>query len=121
MSIDILVLLVFLQIKHWYVDFVNQTTVELESKGIYGDSAGVNHSAKHGIGTMFAIILVVGTPYIVFAAIFGFLDFVLHYHIDWAKMNYGNRDIKNPTFWNHFGLDQMAHQLCYLLIALMMP
>jgi len=113
----ILFLLVLLQIKHWYIDFVNQTTVEIASKGIYGDSEGVNHSVKHGIGTMLAIVLAVGTPYIAYAAILALLDSVLHYHIDWIKMNYGNRDISTPAFWNHFGLDQLAHQLTYLLIA----
>lgn len=113
----ILFLLVLLHIKHWYIDFVNQTTVEIASKGIYGDSEGVNHSVKHGIGTMLAIVLAVGTPYIAYAAILALLDSVLHYHIDWIKMNYGNRDISTPAFWNHFGLDQMAHQLTYLLIA----
>jgi hypothetical protein len=113
----ILFLLVLLQIKHWYIDFVNQTNVEVASKGIYGDSEGVNHSVKHGIGTMLAIVLVVGTPYIAYAAILALLDSILHYHIDWLKMNYGNRDISTPAFWNHLGLDQMAHQLTYLLVA----
>jgi hypothetical protein len=45
------------------------------------------------------------------------LDFLAHYHIDWTKMNYGNRDIRTPQFWNHLGLDQMAHQICYIFIA----
>ena len=74
----ILFLLVLLQIKHWYIDFVNQTTVEIASKGIYGDSEGVNHSVKHGIGTMLAIVLAVGTPYIAYAAILALLDSILH-------------------------------------------
>jgi hypothetical protein len=117
MTTSIFILLVLLQIKHWYIDFVNQSTNEVASKGIYGDSDGVNHSLKQGIGTMIAIVLAVGTPYIAYAAVLGFLDFVLHYHIDWTKMNYGNRDISTPAFWNHLGLDQMAHQLTYLFIA----
>jgi hypothetical protein len=32
-------------------------------------------------------------------------------------MNYGNRDITTKAFWNHLGLDQMAHQLVYIFIA----
>ena len=44
-------------------------------------------------------------------------DFVLHYHIDYCKMHYGNRDIKTPAFWAQLGLDQMAHQLTYIGIA----
>lgn len=110
-------LLILLQIKHWYIDFVNQTNVEIASKGIYGDSDGINHSVKHGIGTMFAITLAVGTPYIAFAAILGLLDAVIHYHIDWVKSNYGRKDIAQKTFWIDLGLDQMCHQFTYLFIA----
>lgn len=117
---SIFLLLALLQIKHWYIDFVNQSDVEVASKGIYGDGPGINHSVKHGIGTMFAIVAVTGTPYIAFAGILAFIDFIFHYHIDWLKMNYGNRDIKNRLFWSHLGLDQMAHQLTYLGIAYMM-
>jgi hypothetical protein len=114
---SVFLLLILLQIKHWYIDFVNQTPEEVRSKAIYGDHYGINHSAKHGIGTMFAIVCITGFPYIAFAAILGLLDSIIHYHIDWAKMNYGNRDIQNPLFWNHLGLDQMAHQITYIGIA----
>jgi hypothetical protein len=113
----VLLLLALLQIKHWYIDFVNQTTEEVNSKGKYGDGPGIDHSAKHGIGTMVCVIIACGLPYIAFAAVLGFIDFVFHYHIDWTKMNFGNRDITTPAFWNHLGLDQMAHQLVYLGLA----
>ena len=114
---ELFLLFIFLQIKHWYIDFINQSNEEVASKGIYGDRLGIDHSAKHGIGTMFCIVAAIGTPYIAFAAILGFLDFILHYHIDWAKMNWGNRDIKTKQFWAHLGLDQMLHQLTYIGIA----
>ena len=120
MTSAILTLLVFLQIKHWYVDFVNQTDEEITSKGIYGDGLGVGHSAKHGIGTMIAILSVVGWPYISFAALLGLFDSVVHYHIDYMKMKYGSRDITTKDFWNHLGLDQMAHQITYIVIAYLM-
>jgi hypothetical protein len=45
------------------------------------------------------------------------LDFVAHYHIDWAKMNWGQRDTRHPSFWAHLGLDQMAHHLTYVGIV----
>lgn len=117
---EALLLLVLLQVKHWYIDFVDQTAIEIASKGIYGDGPGMNHSAKHAIGTMFCLIAITGLPYIALAGILAFIDFVLHYHIDWAKMNYSNRDITTPAFWNHLGLDQMAHQLTYIGIAYLM-
>ncbi len=116
----ILLTLALLQVKHWYIDFVNQSDMEVASKGIYGDFHGIMHSAKHGLGTLFAITIVVSPAYIFFAFICGLLDFIVHYHIDWLKMNYGNRDITTPAFWNHLGLDQMAHQLTYIFIAYMM-
>ena len=111
--------LALIQIKHWYIDFVNQSNEEVASKGIYGDAKGLNHSIKHGLGTFIVVLIITDLPYVVFAGVIGFIDFITHYHIDWAKMNWGNRDIQNPKFWSHLGLDQMAHQLCYLLLALL--
>ncbi len=114
---NILLLLVLLQVKHWYVDFVNQSNEEVASKGIYGDQLGINHSLKHGLGTMIAIMLITGPQYMFYILMLGLLDTVVHYHIDWIKMNYVNRDITTQQFWNHPGFDQMAHQLTYLFIA----
>jgi hypothetical protein len=112
-------LLVLLQIKHWYVDFVNQSMEEVHSKGIYGDAAGIAHSAKQGIGTMLAVLCVTGLDYIAFAGVIAFIDFALHYHIDWAKININKRKnytVETPEFWMWLGLDQLLHQLTYLFI-----
>ncbi len=111
MSSVFLLLLILLQIKHWYIDFVIQTEEEVKHKGIYLDWRGIKHSVKHGIGT--ALVFFFFVP-LEGALLIGIVDAVLHYHIDWVKMNYGNRDIANPKFWNHLGLDQMAHQIVYL-------
>lgn len=112
-----LLILALLQLKHWYVDFVIQTNEEVASKGIYGDQLGLWHSMKQGIGTLIAIIAVTGPTYLLYAMVLAVVDFVIHYQIDWVKMNYGNRDIRTPQFWNHLGLDQMAHQLTYIGIV----
>ena len=104
--------LALLFFKHWYIDFVDQSMDEVNGKGIYGNWLGIRHSLKHGVGTL--IVFAIMGESIEGAVILGFLDFVLHYHIDWAKMNWGNRDIQNPKFWAHLGLDQFAHQLVYL-------
>lgn len=114
MITTLLYILVLLQIKHWYVDFVNQTNEEVKYKGVYLDWRGVKHSLKHGAATFLCFWAATGTEYFEFAFFIGALDVILHYHIDWVKMNYGNRDITTPQFWNHLGLDQMAHQLCYI-------
>jgi len=109
--------LIFLQIKHWYIDFVNQSEEEVVHKGIYLDWRGMKHSAKHGLATFAILYTVTGFNYLYFALFLALVDFIAHYHIDWIKMNYGNRDIRTPQFWNHLGLDQMAHQICYISIA----
>jgi hypothetical protein len=110
-------ILVLLQIKHWYIDFVNQDMEEVNHKGKYLHWLGVKHSVKQGLGTFVVLWAVTGWHYVDIALLLGAADFLFHYHIDWAKMNYGNRDITTPQFWNHLGLDQMAHQLCYIAIA----
>jgi hypothetical protein len=109
-----MLVLLLLQLKHWYIDFVAQTPEMVAGKGIYGNPKGVLHSAQHSLAT-FVILLFFVSP--LFAVLLAAFDFVTHYHIDWVKMNYGCRDIQNPKFWNHLGLDQMAHQIVYLLIA----
>lgn len=108
-------LLALLYIKHWYVDFVNQSMEEVNGKGSYGNWQGVKHSIKHGIATV--IVLLIASVNWPSAVILGIVDFITHYHIDWTKMNYGNRDINTPAFWNHLGLDQMAHNFVYLFIV----
>lgn len=118
MDVFILLTLVLLNIKHWYVDFVNQSMDEVQNKGIYGRWLGIRHSLKHGVGTWLVMFMMGAGA--VMAFWLAVIDFVLHYHIDWAKMNWGNRDIQNPLFWNHLGLDQMAHHLVYLLLVYLM-
>lgn len=112
---SIFVLLALLFIKHWYIDFVNQTAEEVVSKGIYASRAGINHSLKHGLATavIFSLILLDWE----IALVIGLLDFVLHYHIDWAKININKRynyTVETPQFWAWLGADQLAHALTYL-------
>ena len=114
---DILVL-ALLFVKHCFIDFYFQTDEEVRSKAIYGDGAGIGHAVKHGVGTMGAILVIFGSNYFIFAGVMGIIDAVTHYHIDWAKMNWGNRDPQNPKFWFHLGLDQMAHNFVYLFITI---
>jgi hypothetical protein len=115
---SIFIILALLFIKHWYIDFVNQTMEEIVGKGIYGNFAGVMHSAKHGIGT--AVIICLATGQINPGLMLGFLDFVLHYHIDWAKININKRwnyTSADHQFWTWLGADQLAHSLTYLFIV----
>jgi hypothetical protein len=113
-----------MQIKHLLVDFINQSGNEIRKKGIYGDLVGMYHSAKHGIGTAICALLVLALELdyynFIFAFMLGNIDFILHYHIDWYKSNYGESNPNKKEFWNWLGLDQMLHQMTYILLALML-
>jgi hypothetical protein len=120
---EILIILTWLQIKHWIVDFVLQTDAQVKGKAIYGNPVGISHSLEHAIGTLVALLVAsfyVSDLYMGWMVIAAIVDGVIHYHIDWAKMNWGNRDITTKAFWSHLGLDQMAHQICYLFLILIL-
>ena len=112
---SIFILLALLFVKHWYIDFVNQSMAEVEGKGIYGQAHGVMHSFKHGVGT--AVVFGLFTWDFGFAMMIGMIDSALHYHIDWAKININRRwnyTVENPKFWAWLGADQLLHSLTYL-------
>lgn len=109
-------LMILLQLKHFYFDFVNQKQNEINHKSIYGSWLGIKHSVKHSIGTGLAIWIVMGYNGIPFVVSMAILDLFAHYHIDYVKMRYGCKDTSNSKFWRDMGLDQFAHQLTYILI-----
>ena len=116
MEVAVIIILVLLQFKHWYIDFVAQSSDMVAGKGVYGNLYGLLHSVQHGFGTLVVCLFFVQP---LLAIGLGILDFILHYHIDYAKMNLGCQDVKEKEFWVHLGLDQMLHQITYLIIALL--
>jgi hypothetical protein len=114
-----ILLLLLLQIKHWYADFKIQTYLQTVKKGIWLDPIGVSHSLDHAWATMLALLvfsLFVPVPAWLIVCI-ALVEGVIHYMIDYTKVKYGCKDNTKPLFWNQFGLDQLAHQICYLIIA----
>lgn len=116
---DALTIMLLLQIKHWYVDFWIQTYQQTVCKGIYGHPVGISHSLEQATGTLIALFigsffLPVSFMMMVLMTIF---DFLIHYHIDYVKMAYGIKNVQSTRFWREFGLDQISHQLTYLLIT----
>jgi Protein of unknown function (DUF3307) len=111
-----LLILFLLFTKHFIVDFPLQTPYQYLNKGKYGHAGGLLHSALHGLATfiIFAIFLVS----IKLALFLAIIDFVVHYHIDWAKVNinnrYGWKSDKHSQFWILLGLDQYLHALTYI-------
>ena len=116
---EILALLLLLQIKHWYADFKIQTYMQTVKKGVWLDPIGISHSMDHVWGTLVALMIFNIFHPIAAGAILlvGFVEGILHYIIDYVKVKHGCKDNTKPLFWNQFGLDQLAHQFCYLLIA----
>lgn len=102
--------------KHFIIDFLLQTKYQWSNKGTYGHPGGLLHAGLHGVGT-FALMSMFfdhwGT-----AAVIGVLDAVIHYHIDWAKMNlnahYKLAPNTSEKFWWLMGLDQYLHALTYI-------
>lgn len=90
------------------------------NKGTFGHPGGVVHSGLHALAT-FGIMCFLILPTLALAV--AILEFVIHYLVDWAKMNI-NR-IKGWTatthneFWQITGLDQLLHQLTYILIIVL--
>ncbi len=110
-------LLTLLFIKHYICDFILQTKEMIDGKGTYGNKSGMVHSLHHAIGTFVVLSFFVGGAPAVF---FALLDGVIHYHLDYLKMKYGEKDISKKEFWRDFGLDQLAHSITYILIARML-
>ena len=110
-------LFAILQIKHFVCDYPLQTRYQLINKGTYGHPGGILHSGIHAVGTMF-VFLVLTPTFVVGSAIVA-VEFLLHYHIDWTKvqiMKAAGWSAQESPFWWAIGFDQLAHHLTYLAI-----
>ena len=112
--------LILLFIKHFICDFLLQANPWMyRNKGSYGHAGGLAHSALHGVGTFVIFAFWLGAS----AWVYALADGIIHYHIDWAKMNAGKRYNLKPDnsewFWILLGFDQLLHHLTYFaLIAI---
>jgi hypothetical protein len=116
---DIIVLLLLLQIKHWYADFKIQTYMQTVKKGVWLDPIGISHTIDHmwcslAVLLPFSLFIPVAMPAMLAAVA---IEGITHYLIDYTKVKYGCKDNTKPLFWNQFGLDQLAHQVCYLTMV----
>lgn len=110
--------LFLLFIKHFICDFPLQTSPWMyRNKGTYGHLGGIAHAAVHGVGTWLVLVFFVGAQ----AWQYALIDSLIHYHIDWAKMNINARyelsPINSENFWILLGLDQLAHHVTYFGIV----
>lgn len=111
----VLILMTLFVLKHFIVDFPIQTPYQWMNKGNYGHPGGLLHSGLHAFATYLILFMV--TPIALGLAA---IDFAIHYHVDWAKMNinnhYGWKADKDAAFWVLLGIDQLLHYLTYILI-----
>lgn len=110
--------LFLLFIKHFICDFPLQTSPWMyRNKGIYLHLGGITHALLHGLGTWLVLVFFIGQQ----ALLYALIDFMLHYHIDWAKLNinkhYDLRADNSNWFWILLGFDQLAHHITYFLIV----
>lgn len=102
---NVLMVIFLLFTKHFIVDFPLQTKFQWSNKGTYWHPGGLLHAALHGFGTFMCLVFV--SPAV--AALLALFDFVIHYHIDFVKMNLNK----------HYGwvLPQMSNSGGYLVLT----
>jgi len=113
-----LLLLVGLQTKHLVADYLIQTPYMFRNKGRYGHPGGLLHAGIHS-GLTAALLGMTGAAWLI-VFLLAALEFILHYHIDWAKETLTQKQKLTPNvarFWNLHGLDQWLHQLTYVAIV----
>lgn len=123
---DTLILFVAFCFKHFIVDFPLQPKYMWANKGTYGHLGGLLHAGLHGASTLLVLVsayylhVQVRWEMLLLAAT---VDAVVHYHVDWAKMNInrakGWTATTHPEFWNLVGLDQLLHYLTYVGVIYM--
>ncbi len=109
--------LALFEIKHFLCDFVLQTAYLYRNKGNYGHLAGFIHAGLHVIGSLPAVLLIGGAPGLIALVLAG--EFLVHYHVDWLKLyidKHFKLRIDRSSYWIVFGVDQLLHQLTYVVI-----
>lgn len=108
--------------KHAIADFILQTPWQYLNKGRYGHPGGLLHSLTHVVMTPI-VYLVLAPATLMLAAWLAIGEFVMHYHIDWAKEQFVARNhwtTEGRAFWWALGIDQLLHGLSYLIIVLIL-
>jgi hypothetical protein len=114
---EALIIILLLFTKHFIVDFPLQTKFQWSNKGTYGHPGGILHAGLHGLGTYLCVVWYAPVAAVYFCV----ADMLIHYHIDWAKMNLNAKFSWGPNtheqFWWLLGLDQYLHALTYVFLT----
>ena len=113
---EVLFLVLLLFTKHFIIDFPLQTCYQYSNKGTYGHLGGILHAWLHGLGTYLCFVWINPITAIYLAV----ADMLIHYHVDWAKMNLNSKFNWSPTihdqFWWLLGFDQYLHAITYIML-----
>lgn len=118
-----LVLIALLLTKHLIIDYPLQPKWMYANKGTWGHPGGIVHALLHGGVTYIILGFWDGWQpiNILFFLILSLAEAVIHYVVDWGKMNIGAAMNWKPTnaeaFWWLLGLDQWLHNMCYVIIV----
>lgn len=116
---SLLALLTLLTIKHFIADFLYQPPYQWQNKGTFGHPGGLVHAGQHAFLT--AAIVWWFVPALIYALVIAAGEFVIHYVVDWAKMNINKAKgwgaNTHNEFWILLGVDQLLHSLTYIAIA----
>ena len=109
--------LFLLFVKHFICDFPLQAYPWMyRNKGTYCHPGGITHASIHGVGSLIVLAPFIGLIALIYATI----DMLVHYHIDWAKMNisthYDLQPDNSERFWILLGFDQLLHHITYFVI-----
>jgi len=109
-----------LLIKHVICDLAIQpTSYPNDSKRHYfGLHAHLQHYVPHGIGTFLMLLVYFDWKT---ALVWGFVDYLAHWHIDYTKTGFVRRSNLNRTnrrYWVYNAIDQFAHFATYYVIVM---
>lgn len=115
---DVWWMFILLMAKHTVADFPLQPRYMWANKGTYGHLGGIVHALVHGVLTVGVLV-----EWMSFAAscTLGLVDAVVHYHVDWAKMNINKKlgwtATTHEQFWWLVGVDQFLHFMTYAALV----
>jgi hypothetical protein len=119
---QILLAFAYLLFKHFWADFVFQTSYQYLNKGRYGHPGGLLHTAIHVVMTI-PVFLILAPASATHAALILLAESLIHYHMDWAKERAQRINAWGPAqaaFWRALGVDQLVHGMTYVLIVWML-
>lgn len=119
-----------LMVKHFVCDFALQGRFakKTHDKHLLTSHLGHLHALDHGIGTSLVFLFVAswafaqGHAIFVTIILFGILDYVMHFLIDWLKNNFvvsNGWKQSDREFWILTSVDQSLHTLSYFLIVIL--